>query len=501
MNLPVDLATASREELLHLIGQLLERIAVLEARIAELEGQQKPPTDALSEQKPPSWVKPNRPARPKKERKKRAHGFARRREEPTHRVEHALAHCPHCQVPLLGGRVSGRRQVLTLPRIRVRVTEHVVLERTCPKCQQRWAPKPDWRAITVGRQRVGISVQSEVSVLREECRLPFGLLQRYLKGRYGLHLSVGELVALVRGVAVRGQGEYAQLQQAIRDSPVVQGDETGWREEGHNGYLWSFSTPRVRYFLYRPSRGGAVVEEVLGEEFDGVLVSDFYGAYNVYQGPHQRCWSHLLRAIHQLKERYPQDLAVSEWAQGVREVYDRAQAYPGPDPSLPGVVQQAQRLKQQRQYQEELWALCQPYLKTAASMRVLCQRVERFLPELFTFTADPQVPADNNGAERSLRPPVVSRKVSGGTRSEQGSETKSILASLFGTWRLQGRDPYQAVRRVLTGAQPAPVWTVTARRRVFSSPLTTWEEKDYCHMGAASIGPKPRRNIGYLVAT
>jgi len=457
MELFVDLATASREELIHLIGQLLSRIAALEARIAELEGQQKPPPDGLGEQKPPSWVKANRPARPKKERKKRVHGFARRREEPTHRVEHAMANCPHCQAPLVGGRVRGRRQVITLPRLRVRVTEHVVLERSCPKCQKRWAPKPDWGALTVGRQRVGISVQSEASVLREECRLPFGVIQRYLKGRYGLHLSVGELVALVRGVAVRGQGEYAQLQESIRDSPVVHGDETGWRQDGHNGYLWSFSTPRVRYFLYRPSRGGAVVEEVLGEEFDGVLISDFYGGYNVYQGPHQRCWTHLLRAIHQLKERYPQDPTLAKWAQGVREVYDRAQAYPGPDPRLSGVVQQAQRVKQQWQYQQQLWSICQPHVRTEAPMSVLCQRVERFLPELFTFVAEPQVAADNNAAERSLRPPVVSRKVSGGTRSEQGSETKSILASLFGTWRLQGRDPYQAVRQTLTRPLPAPV--------------------------------------------
>lgn len=457
MNIHLDLAAASREELIDLIYQLLEHNQALEAQIQELAGQPKPPTDALGEKKPPSWVKANRPARPQQERKKRAHGFARRREEPTHRMEHALAHCPQCQVPLVGGRVCGRRQVITLPRLRARVTEHVVLERTCPRCQQRWAPQPDWSAITVGRQRVGVSVQSEVSVLREECRLPFGVIQRYLEGRYGLHLSVGELVALVRGVAVRGQRAYTQLKQEIRASLVVHGDETGWRENGRNGYLWSFSTPKVRYLLYRPSRGGAVVEEVLGEEFDGVLVSDFYGAYNVYQGPHQRCWVHLLRAMHQLKERYPQEVTVAAWVQGVREIYDRAQAYHGPDPGLLGVVQQSLRVKQQRQYEQALWALCQPHVKTQAPMSVLCQRVQRFLPELFTFVAEPQVAADNNAAERSLRPPVVSRKVSGGTRSQQGSETKSILASLFGTWRLHGRNPYQALRQVLTTPHPAPV--------------------------------------------
>ena len=90
-------------------------------------------------------------------------------------------------------------------------------------------------------------------------------------------------------------------------------------------------------------------------------------------------------------------------------------------------------------------------------MKVLCQRVERFLLELFTFIAEPLASADNNAAESSLRPPVVSRKISGGTRSGQGSETKSILASLFGTWRLRGQNPYHALHPILTNQNPAPV--------------------------------------------
>ena len=105
MSLPEDLAGFSREELIELVGRLFGHIQVLEARIAELEGQRKPPSD-VKERRPPSWVKANRPARSKGERRKRPHGFARLRDEPTHRVEHATASCPDCQVPLTGGRVG-----------------------------------------------------------------------------------------------------------------------------------------------------------------------------------------------------------------------------------------------------------------------------------------------------------------------------------------------------------------------------------------------------------
>ena len=193
-------------------------------------------------------------------------------------MEHATASCPDCGTLLLGGRVRRRRQIITIPRVRARVTEHVVLERTCRKCGQQWSPELDWGALAVRRQRVGISVQQEVCVLREECRLPYGVIQRCLKWRYRLGLSVGELVALVRGVARRGQEEYHRLQQEIRASPVVYGDETGGREDGRNGYLSSFSTPEARCFLRRASRGREVVAQVLGDEFEGVLISDFYGA-------------------------------------------------------------------------------------------------------------------------------------------------------------------------------------------------------------------------------
>ena len=84
------------------------------------------------------------------------------------------------------------------------------------------------------------------------------------------------------------QGVMREIAERVRGSPVVHADETGWREDGHNGYVWTFSTPDLRYFLRR-GRSKAVVDEALGNEFAGVLVSDCYAAYHHYDGPKQRC--------------------------------------------------------------------------------------------------------------------------------------------------------------------------------------------------------------------
>ena len=237
----------------------------------------------------------------------------------------------------------------------------------------------------------------------------------------------------------------AQVLESIRASPVVHADETGWREDGVNGYVWSFSTPTGQYFLRR-GRNKEVVDEVLGESFSGVLVSDFYAAYNHYPGLKQRCWAHLLRDIHELKTLYPEDASLERWAKAVGRLYARAKAFTHP--------QRGQRRLAQLRLEKALLKSCRPFLDDSAAVQVkLCRRIQRFIKELFVFLAEPGAPSDNNAAERSLRHLVVSRKVSGGTRSQQGTEDKMTLASLFGTWRANGLNPLTQCRQLLASPQ------------------------------------------------
>jgi transposase len=215
------------------------------------------------------------------------------------------------------------------------------------------------------------------------------------------------------------------------------------------------STPSIRYYEYHHSRGSEVVKHLLGERFEGVLGSDFLASYNIYQGLHQRCWVHLLRDRHELKEQYPKDADVKQWAKDVKAVYDRAVSYAGPDPSLPAAKQEAARRTQQHVFEQELWQLCAPYAHTSSPLHTLCERVERFLPELFVFVARPEVPAHNNLAERSVRPLVIARKISGGSRSPDGSQTRMALFSLLGSWAAQGLNPF--FHCLVTLSQPSPL--------------------------------------------
>ena len=105
-------------------------------------------------------------------------------------------------------------------------------------------------------------------------------------------------------------------------------------------------------------------------------------------------------------------------------------------------------------WERQLLAICQPFLADPLAVQAkLCRRIERHIKELFVFVAEPGVPSDNNPAERSLRHLVISRKVSGGTRSERGTESKMTLASIFGTWRARGLNPLAACRQLLTSPQ------------------------------------------------
>ena len=189
-----------------------------------------------------------------------------------------------------------------------------------------------------------------------------------------------------------------------------------------------------------------VLDEVLDETFSGVLVSDFYAAYNHYPGLKQRCWAHLLRDIHGLKVLYPEDSGLAQWAQAVHQLYSKAKTL--------ATTQVGQGLRAQLALEKRLLALCRPFVNDPLAVQArLCRRIERFIKELFVFVPDPAVPSDNNAAERSLRHLVISRKISGGTRSDQGTISKMTLASLFGTWRVRELNPFLECRQLLMSPQ------------------------------------------------
>jgi transposase len=339
---------AENQALTEQLGQAVAQIQTLQAelvaaqqRTTELEQQHRPP---------PPFVTAKTPKRERMPRRKRAPEHNRaRREPPTRIVQHALARCPDCHYRLRGQSIA-RRQVIEVPAPPpVEVTEHQVLKRWCPKCEQWCTPRLDLQDQVVGQGRLGVQLASLLAYLRTTLRLPMRLIRSSRRTLHGIPISMGEIVELLHRLRRATEAAVAELKAEARASPILHGDETGWREDGQHGYIWSFSTPgpdSVRYYEYDHSRSRLVVKRILGGTFQGVLSSDFYD-------------------------------------------------------------------------------------------------------ELFQFLLVDGLSADNHLAERSLRPLVVMRKISGGTRSPQGSQTRLALASLFGTWQVRGQNPFEECLKLL----------------------------------------------------
>ncbi len=431
----------SREELIAIILELREIILAQQKRIEELEA--KLSSGSGSVKTAPEWAKPNRKERRAAERKKRKQSFARRRETATRIVEHALEQCPDCGRALTGGTVKRVREVIEIPKPEVEYIEHRFIARRCGYCGKVHTPKADLGDEVVGKHRVGINLMSQIAYLSTAGRMTRRTIKEYLKAVYGLHLGLGEISKILHTVASSGRDEMNRLLKLVRGSPYINADETGWREDGLNGYIWTFSTKDVRYFIYRRSRSGDIPKAAIGDEYEGVVVTDCYAGYNGVLADRQVCWAHLARDLHKLKERNTDNEAVITWADEVKSVYKRAKKFSSKN---------AGKRRAQRVFlEEDIRRLAEPYMGTGVPHGTLAKRFMDHLEELFMFVEYPEVPSENNGAERALRPCVITRKVSGGTRSAKGSETKMTLMSLFGTWHIRGLDMLDCCRQLLAG--------------------------------------------------
>jgi hypothetical protein len=244
-------------------------------------------------------------------------------------------------------------------------------------------------------------------------------------------------------VASRFQGLVPKLLEEYRQAPVRHADETGWRNDGRSGYAWLFATPLLCVFLFRRSRSAKVAREALGEApLAGVLVVDRYTGYNHAPCPLQYCYAHLLRAVEDLAKEFPHQAEVQAFTATLIPLLAEAMHLHSLPLSDEEYDARARQLKQEIQKVMESPA---QHLGVRAMQDLFRENALR----LYHWVEDRRVPADNNYAERQLRPTVIARKTSFGSQSDAGAKTREVLLTLIHTLALRFPDPQTHFKSVL----------------------------------------------------
>ena len=233
------------------------------------------------------------------------------------------------------------------------------------------------------------------------------------------------------------------LKQAYRQAMVRHADETTWRVDGANGYCWLFSSAQVSLYLYRQTRSATVVKEVFGTQaLEGYLVVDRYQGYNRVPCRIQYCYAHLSRDLKDEAAKFEDNQEVVEFVAHMRQLLAEAMTLRGKSLTDQAYYREARKIKR------AILSLCQieeahPAVKRWADYFI--ESAER----LYGWVEQRDVPAENNRAERELRPTVIARKVSFGSQAEEGAKTREVLMSLIHTLKKREQNPRRKFKEML----------------------------------------------------
>jgi transposase len=353
--------------------------------------------------------------------------------------------CPDCGTAFTGKIQVRSRVIEDIEPVRPTIVTRYEIERKwCPACRT-YQENPVTAALP--RYRLGLHLMLFVVYQKVALGLSYGKIKRELDTYFSLSVSRKTLQAIVAEVAHLFGPAYKRLIALMRDQAALHVDETGWRVNGHNHWLWIFVNDVVTLYVLSRSRGSKVPKALLGDEFEGVIISDFFSAYGPLDHQKAKCWAHLLRDSQALTNgRPPPDSDRARFHRDLHTLFLEM--------GLALEEATTDEMARQQLCQEmrtNLLALAQQDWQDPDCQR-LARRIEKHLQELLLWLRNPDVTPDNNEAERELRPAVITRKTSFGSRSRQGAHAFAVLLSLIRTWERQGDDFFTLGQDILTAA-------------------------------------------------
>lgn len=436
--------------------QLRERVRDLEARLNQnSSNSSRPPSSD------PPWVSPKQ-KRPKGRKRgaQPGHPGHFRCVVPSDRVDHVVPHvpmnCKRCEQSLRAEDVVGkpfRHQVIELPEAPAQVYEHQLFKARCPSCR---ASTRAQLPTHVPQGNFGPRLQSFVALMTGRYRLSRREVQAVMQDVHGVSLSLGSVAAIEKNVSSALAWVSSELAETIQQQPVVNVDETGWREVHSKAWLWVAASPQIVVYRIARRRNAEAAKDLLGANFSGWLCSDRFSAYKVYpMEKRQICHAHLTRDFQKIEDRGGCTATVGTW--GLRE---EKRLFDLHDKRQQGEISQTDYVKQMRMLKARMARLLlRGEHGDDQKVAGTCANIRKHWPALWPFAEIQGVEPTNNTSEQALRKGVLWRKGSFGTQSDSGSRFAERILTVAETCRRQGRHLFtfliDSVTSVLDG-RPSP---------------------------------------------
>jgi len=365
----------------------------------------------------------------------KGHGRSSIREQEADRVERLTlgSVCPDCG-SALEDKGARSRAVIDCEPVRMKKILYQLERKRCPKCNKVLTARPPGvlvKCLYANQLLAHVAVQHYI----------YGNTLGQIEKQTGIAYS--SLVDAMHQLARRLKDVPRALIQAYQQAPVKHADETGWRTDGQNGYAWLFCTPDISIFRFRQTRAASVAREVFGQKpLPGVLVVDRYNGYNKMPCSIQYCYAHLLRDVQDLEKEFPENAEIKSFVEALAPQLANAISLRTLDITDRQFKRQAAKIKA---------AIINITHRQARHPAI--QKIQDLFREkadrLYHWAEDRNTPADNNLAERELRPLVIARKISFGSQSDAGARTREVLMTVLHTLKKRTSDVTIAFKAAL----------------------------------------------------